>query len=137
MRRNPNVRPDPKDIAKLAHDYTAAWNSKSPNAVASFFAQDGAIVINGGEPWLGRERIAEMAAGFFADVPDMSLTCDEIRCAGSHALYVWTFTGHDAKTGHPLTVRGWEEWDVGADLKVRSSRGWYDAVDYAAQISGG
>jgi hypothetical protein len=44
--RSPNVRPDPKDIAKLAHDYTAAWNSKSPNSVASFFAEDGAIVIN-------------------------------------------------------------------------------------------
>ena len=134
--RNPNVRPDPKDIARLAHHYTAAWNSKSPHAVASFFAEDGAIVINRGEPWVGRERIAEMAAGFFADVPDMALTCDEIRCAGSHALYVWTFTGHDAKTGHALKVRGWEEWDVDADLKVSSSRGWYDAEDYAAQVAG-
>lgn len=135
--RSPNVRPDPKDIAKLAHDHTAAWNSKSPNSVASFFAEDGAIVINRGEPWIGRERIAEMAAGFFADVPDMSLTCDEIHCAGSHAVYVWTFTGHDAKTGNPLRVRGWEEWDIDPDLKVRSSRGWYDAEDYAAQVAGG
>ena len=81
--------------------------------------------------------IAEMAAGFFADVPDMSLTCDEIRCAGSHAAYVWTFTGHDAKTNNPLKVRGWEEWDIDPDLKVRSSRGWYDAEDYAAQVAGG
>lgn len=131
------MRPDPEDIARLAHDYTAAWNSKSADAVASFFAEDGVIVINGGEPWIGRARIAEMAAGFFADVPDMSLTCDKIRCAGLHAVYVWTFTGHDAKTGHALEVQGWEEWDVGADLKVRSSRGWYDAEVYAAQVAGG
>ena len=101
------------------------------------FAEGGAIVINRGEPWIGRERIAEMAAGFFADVPDMSLTCDEIRCAGSHAVYVWTFIGRDAKTGHALKMQGWEEWDFDTDLKVRSSRGWYDAEDYAAQISCG
>lgn len=131
------MRPDPKDIARLAQDYTSAWNSKSPDAVASYFAEDGEIVINGGEPWIGRGRIAEMAAGFFADVPDMSLTCDEVRCAGSHAIYVWTFTGHDAKTGSALTVQGWEEWDIGPNLKVRSSRGWYDADDYAAQVAGG
>ena len=119
--------PDPKAVARMAQDYTAAWNSKSPEAVASFFAADGEIVINRGEPWTGRARIAEMAAGFFADVPDMALTCDEVRVAGSHAVYVWTFTGHDAKTGHPLDVRGWEEWDLDDDLKIRSSRGWYDA----------
>jgi len=135
--RSTTMRPDPKAVAKLAQDYTAAWNSKSPEAVASHCAADGEIVINRGEPWNGRARIAEMAAGFFADVPDMVLTCDEIRVAGTHAVYVWTFTGHDAKTGHPLDVRGWEEWDLDDDLKIRSSRGWYDAEAYAAQVAGG
>ena len=134
--RNTTMRPDPKAVAKQAQDYTAAWNSKSPEAVASFFSADGEIVINRGEPWTGRARIAEMAAGFFADVPDMALTCDEIRVAGSHAVYVWTFTGHDAKTGNPLKVRGWEEWDLDDDLKIRASRGWYDAEAYAAQVAG-
>jgi uncharacterized protein (TIGR02246 family) len=134
--RSTTMRPDPKAVARLAQDYTAAWNSKSPEAVASFFAADGEIVINRGEPWTGRARVAEMAAGFFADVPDMSLACDEVRVSGSHAVYVWTFTGHDAQTGNSLTVRGWEEWDLDDDLKIRSSRGWYDADDYAAQVAG-
>ena len=131
------MRPDPKAVARLARDYTEAWNSKSADRVASFYAEDGEIVINRGEPWRGRSRVAEMAAGFYADVPDLSLTCDEFRCAGSHAVYVWTFTGHDAKTGNALKVRGWEEWDLDEDLKVRSSRGWYDADDYARQVAGG
>jgi uncharacterized protein (TIGR02246 family) len=131
------MQPDPNAVAKLANDYTAAWNSGSPDAVAAFFAADGEIIINCGEPWKGRAQVAEMAAGFFADVPDLSLTCDEIRCAGSHAVYVWTFTGHDAATGHPLEVRGWEEWDLDGDSKIRSSRGWYDAEDYASQVAGG
>ena len=104
--------------------------------MAAFYAEDGGIVINAGEPWQGRARVAEMAAGFFADVPDLSLTCDDIRCAGAHALYAWTFTGHDAKTGAALTVRGWEEWDLDAELKVKASRGWFDAEDYARQAAG-
>jgi uncharacterized protein (TIGR02246 family) len=127
---------DPRAVAQLAQDYTAAWNSKSAARVASFFAEDGQIVINRGEPWQGRERIAEMATGFYTDIPDLSLRCDEIRCAGSHALYLWTFTGHDAKTGHPLVIQGWEEWDLDDALKVQSSRGWYDADDYARQVAG-
>jgi uncharacterized protein (TIGR02246 family) len=128
---------DPKAVAKMAQDYTAAWNSKSTEAVASHYAEDGQIIINRGEPWKGRAGIAEMASGFYADVPDLSLSCDEIRCAGSHAVYVWTFTGHDAKTGNPLKVRGWEEWELGDDLKVKASLGWYDADDYARQVEGG
>ncbi|WP_297081679.1 nuclear transport factor 2 family protein [uncultured Demequina sp.] len=124
-------------IAQMAQDYTTAWNSKSAEAVASFYAEDGEIVINRGEPWSGRARVTDMAAGFFADVPDLTLVCDEIRCSGNHAVYVWTFTGHDATSGNPLDIRGWEEWDLDEDLKVKASRGWFDADDYTRQAGGG
>jgi uncharacterized protein (TIGR02246 family) len=128
---------DPKAIDKLAEAYTAAWNTGSPQRVAGHFAEDGEIVINRGTPWRGRSGIAEMAAGFFADVPDMKLICDAVRCAGSHVVYLWTFTGHAARTANALTVHGWEEWDVGDDLKVKASRGWYDSEGYARQVAGG
>ena len=128
---------DPKLVSKMAHEYTDAWNSRSAEAVASFYAEDGQIIINRGEPWKGRAGIAEMASGFYADVPDLSLTCDAIRCAGSHAVYIWTFTGHDAKTGNPLKVQGWEEWEVGDDLKVKASLGWFDSDNYARQVARG
>jgi uncharacterized protein (TIGR02246 family) len=128
---------DPKAIGKLAEAYTAAWNSGSPQSVAGYFAEDGEIVINRGTPWRGRSGIADMAAGFFADVPDLKLTCDGVRCAGSHVVYLWTFTGHAAGTANALTVRGWEEWDLSDDLKVKTSRGWYDSEDYARQAAGG
>ena len=128
---------DRKSIENLTAGYTAAWNTGSPQNVAAYFAENGEIVINRGAPWRGRAGIAEMAAGFFADVSGMQLTCDGVRCAGSHVVYMWTFTGHAAKTGNALTVHGWEEWDVGDDLKVKASRGWYDAEDYARQVAGG
>jgi uncharacterized protein (TIGR02246 family) len=127
---------NPEEVAKLAADYTSAWNSKSADAVASFYAEDGSIIINNGDPWSGRSRVRDMAAGFYADVPDLTLTCDDVRCSGTHAIYVWTFTGHDASSGNPLTVRGWEEWEIDGNLKVKSSRGWFDAEDYARQAEG-
>ena len=123
-------------LTQIATDYTAAWNAKDPHAVASFYAEDGKIVINRGDPWLGHMNVAEMAAGFYADVPDLTLLCDDIRLAGDHAVFVWTFTGHDAGTGHPLNIRGWEEWDLGADGKVQASKGWFDAAEYAHQVAG-
>ena len=127
----------PDAVAKMAADYTAAWNSGSAEAVAAFYAEDGEIAINRGEPWSGRDRVRDMAAGFFADVPDMALVCDDLRVSGAHAVYVWTFTGHDAATGAPLSIRGWEEWELDDDLRVRASRGWFDAEEYARQAAAG
>jgi len=127
---------DPKKAKQMADAYTAAWNSGSAQAVAEFYAKDGGIVINRGEPWQGRDCVAQMAAGFFADVPDLKLVCDGLRCAGDHVVYLWTFTGTHSGTKRPLHVSGWEEWDLDADYKVRASRGWYDADDYTRQTGG-
>lgn len=124
-------------VAEMAAAYTAAWNSKSAEAVAAFYAETGQIVINRGDPWDGRARVVEMAAGFYADVPDLELTCDDLRISGNHVLFAWTFTGHDAATGNPLKIRGWEEWDIDDDLKVAASRGWFDAEGYARQAAAG
>jgi uncharacterized protein (TIGR02246 family) len=121
---------------EIAAAYTAAWNSGSAEAVAAFYAADGRIVINRGEPWDGRARVAEMARGFYADVPDLKLVCDGVRCAGDHVVYLWTFTGTHAGTKNPLRIAGWEEWDLDADYKVKASRGWFDADEYARQTQG-
>jgi uncharacterized protein (TIGR02246 family) len=120
-------------VRRIADAYTAAWNSGSADAVAGFYAADGQIVINRGEPWIGHSGVAAMAAGFFADVPDLKLSCDGVRLAGGHAVYLWTFIGTHAKSGKPLRVTGWEEWDIDAGGKVALSRGWFDAEDYARQ----
>jgi uncharacterized protein (TIGR02246 family) len=127
----------PIDLATaqaIASAYTAAWNSGDPQAVAGHYAATGRIVINNGNPWEGRAGTAAMASGFFADVPDLALTCDGVRVAGSHMVYLWTFTGHHAGTKNPLRIVGWEEWDLDGDGKVAASRGWYDAEDYARQV---
>ena len=121
---------------QLAQAYTGAWNSGSPKAVAEFYAPAGGIIINGGEPWTGRSGIQDMAAGFFADVPDLFLVCDDVRCAGDHVVFLWTFKGTHSATKKNVCVSGWEEWDLDAGHKITSSRGWYDARDYARQVEG-
>lgn len=119
----------------LAATYTAAWNTGRPDAVAAFFSLDGVIIINKGNPWQGRSGVAQMAAGFFADIPDLSLTCDGVREAGNHLVYFWTFTGTHAATGNAVSVAGWEEWDMDETGLVRLSRGWFDPDDYARQTA--
>ena len=94
------------------------------------------ITINHGEPSKGHAGITEVAVGFHTDVPDLELCCDGIRGAGSHAVYLWTFTGHHAETGNPLKVEGWEEWDLDEDMKITSLLGWFDAEEYARQVAG-
>lgn len=121
---------------RLARDYTAAWNTGRPEAVAGFFAPTGTIVINRGTPWAGRAGVVAMAAGFFADVPDLALVCDGVRAMGDHVIYLWTFTGTHSGTGRPLRIAGAEEWDVDAELKVTASRGWFDAGEWDRQVAG-
>ena len=126
---------DAGEAQKIAVAYTAAWNTGRPDAVAEFFAPSGCIVINGGSPWTGRAGVAEMASGFFADIPDLALVCDGVRAAGSHLLYLWTFTGTHAATQSSVKVAGWEEWDLDATGLVSISRGWFDADSYARQTT--
>lgn len=123
------------DIQAIAADYTDAWNSGSAEAVASFYAEDGSIVINRGTPWKGRAGVQAMAAEFFADVPDLTLTCDGVRIAGDHVAFLWTFTGHQRETRNPLRITGWEDWDLDGEGKVIASLGWFDAADYARQVA--
>jgi uncharacterized protein (TIGR02246 family) len=121
----------------LAADYTAAWNTGSPDAVASFYAEDGMITINKGDPWIDRAGVSEMASGFFADIPNLRLVCDSVRAAGDHIVYQWTFTGTHAQSGRKVEVSGWEEWDINEDGQIHASLGWFDGEDYTRQTEVG
>ena len=126
----------PAQLDDLAERYTAAWNAKAPEKVAAFHLPTSQIVINRGEPSVGHAGLTEMDAGFHADVPDLHLICDGIHGAGNHVVYLWTFTGHDATTGNPLKISGWEEWDLDENMMVTTALGWFDADDYERQVEG-
>jgi uncharacterized protein (TIGR02246 family) len=125
---------DAGKIREMAAGYAAAWSSRSPEAVASYYAEDGQISINRGDVLKGRGAITEMAAGFYAEFPDLVVHCDDFRSSGSHAVFVWTLEGHHSETGNYVKVGGWEEWELDAAIKVKSSLGWFDAEDYDRQV---
>lgn len=125
-----------QSLEELARKYTEAWNSGVPENVAYCHNLSSRITINNGEPSVGHTELTAMAAGFYADVPDLKLQCDGIRGAGGHIVYLWTFTGHHAETGNPLNVRGWEEWELNGEMKIMSSLGWFDGEEYQRQVDG-
>lgn len=110
-------------LKAIAEAYARAWSSHSPAAVAGFFVPDGRISINGAAPSVGRIALEAMAAGFYADIPDIVVHCDRVEQAGAHAVFLWTFEGHHTRTGAFLKVGGWEEWDLDDSLKIVASRG--------------
>ena len=119
-----------------ARAYAAAWSSLEPSAVASFYAEDGGISINRGEVSKDRAQIAEMAAGFYAEFPDLVVRLDAFHGAGDHAVFHWTLEGNHSETANYVKVSGWEEWDLNAAGEVAFSRGWFDADNYDAQVAG-
>ncbi|MGV6804598.1 MAG: nuclear transport factor 2 family protein [Ruegeria sp.] len=123
-------------LNNLARDYAIAWSSGEPEAVAAFFAPEGRISINRGDPIVGRSAITEMARGFHTEFPDLEVRCDMLRWAGSHAVFVWTLEGHHKETGNLVITRGWEEWELDSEHQIQSSLGWFDAEDYQRQIDG-
>ncbi len=128
---------DSKDIRDMAEGYAKAWSSRSPEAVASFYEENGRITINNGEPIVGRVAIAEMAQGFYNEFPDLVVHLDEIRTAGNNAVFIWTLEGTHSETGQKVRVGGWEEWLLSDNVLVSESRGRFDAVEYDRQVDQG
>jgi uncharacterized protein (TIGR02246 family) len=128
---------DPNDIRNMAERYAEAWSSHSPEAIASFYEEDGEISINNGDFTVGRAAIAEMAKGFYSEFPDLVVHMDDIRTAGHNAIFVWTLEGKHSETGNSVKVRGWEEWTLSDNILVSSSLGRFDAMEYDRQVAEG
>ena len=131
------MSPDPDRVRDVAQRYADAWSAHVPADVAAFYAEDGQIIINDGDPIAGRAALTEMVAGFYADFPDLVVLLDDIRVAGAHAIFAWTLEGHHAGTGNKVRVSGWEQWRLDDDARVVQSRGYFDAAEYERQIAEG
>jgi nuclear transport factor 2 (NTF2) superfamily protein len=124
---------DRRQIEQLTRDYTEAWCSRDPDRVAAHYAPGGTIAINGGEP----AAIAEVAAAFITAFPDIEVFQDDLVVVDDVVEYHWTFTGTSAETGKPVRIQGFEDWTIGADGLIASSRGRYDQAEYDRQLREG
>lgn len=128
--------PSIEQARALAIEHCETWTSGDAKSVAARYAENTRFGMNGGEPMTSQAEIQEMAAGFMADFPGLTLTCDTVLVADHHMVYAWTFTGVHRETDRSVRFSGWEEWDLDDDLLVTKSLGWYDTEDYERQVMG-
>lgn len=126
-------------MVDFGQKYTDAWNSKKPEKMASFYAEDGILTVNNGIPAVGRKQLAETAQSYMEAFPDMELTMDSLTVKNGTYRYYWTFKGTNTGpngTGNKVDFSGFEEWTMNDHGLVKKSIGTYDAKDYERQLNG-
>ena len=129
---------DQVTLTDLATRYAAAWSSQHPDTLAAFYAADGSLSVNAGEPAVGRAAIRAMAEGYMTAFPDMVVRMDSVRLADSQAVFYWTWTGTNTGpggTGKSVRLSGYEEWTIGPDGLIAASKGHFDEAEYQRQLS--
>ena len=109
-------------------------------ALASFYAVNGSLTVNGGPPSVGRAAITATARGFMTAFPDMLVKMDKVSQDGSHAVFHWTWTGTNTGpggTGKSVRIHGHEEWTIGGDGLIAESKGHFDDAEYRRQLTFG
>src|ERR1051325_5203191 len=80
----------------LVQNEFAAWNAHDPDRVASFFTDDVLYEdVAFGIKSHGHDELRNMAAGFFASVPDFKLEVVSNNTMGNRGSVEWIFSGTD------------------------------------------
>jgi steroid delta-isomerase-like uncharacterized protein len=128
------------ELTDFATRYAAAWSSRNPASLATFYAEDGSLSVNAGAPSVGRAAITATAQEFMTAFPDMVVKLDEVRGDGNRATFRWIWTGTNTGpggTGKSVRIKGYEEWIIGADGLIAESMGHYDEAEYRRQLQSG
>lgn len=128
---------DHAKIRNLAAQYTEAWCSQNPMAVASFYEENGSLTINDGDPAVGREALAEVAQDFMNAFPDLKVHFDDLVFVNNDIRYHWTLTGTNTGaggSGRRVRISGYELWEIGPNGLIANSKGHFDNDDYQRQI---
>jgi len=127
------------ELTDFATRYAAAWSGQNPEDLASFYAEDGSLTVNGGDPSAGRAAIAATARGFMEAFPDMVVTMDSVSREDGHVTFHWTWTGTNTGpggTGKAVRISGYEQWTFDSGGLIARSEGHYDEAEYQRQVSG-
>lgn len=131
---------DQTELTDFATRYAAAWSSQDPARLASFYADDGSLTVNGGTPSVGRAAVAATARGFMTAFPDMVVKLDRVSREGDHAVFHWIWTGTNTGpggTGKAVRMTGYEVWTLSAEGLIAASKGHYDEAEYQRQLTFG
>ena len=125
-------------LRNFATNYAAAWSSQDPELLASFYAPEGTLTVNGGEAVVGRLAIADTARSYMEAFPDMVVEMQALQGNGERAEFHWLWTGTNSGpggTGRAVRITGYEEWTFGPDNLIVESKGHYDEALYRAQLN--
>ena len=128
------------DLEIFARSYAQAWGSNRPNFVASYFAEDGAIQVNDGNPAVGRDAITEVAQGFMTDLPDMIVRYDSLVIKPKGTEFHWTLIATNSGpggTGNKVKVSGYEFWQLDNNGLIKNSQGHFPTEEYKRQLEFG
>jgi len=132
-------KPEHDKMVEFGQKYTDAWNSKNPEEMASFYAEDGILTVNNGKPAVGRKQLESTAQSYMEAFPDIQLTMDSLTVGDGTYRYYWTFVGTNTGpggTGNKVNFSGFEEWTMNDKGLVQKSIGTYDAEVYQRQLEG-
>jgi uncharacterized protein (TIGR02246 family) len=132
------VSMNPPDMNDFATRYAAAWSSRNPEQLASFYTEDGSLSVNSGAPSVGRQAIAATARQYMTAFPDMVVQLDGVSQHGRYATFHWTWTGTNSGpggTGKAVQISGYEHWTFGAGGLILESQGHFDEAEYQRQLN--
>ena len=121
----------------LVQSNFAAWNAHDAEKVASLYTDD--VIYEDvafGLKAHGHAELRNMAAGFFANVPDLKLEIVRNTSMGNHGAVEWVFSGTDVgiyKTGKKFSVRGASVYELRGG-KFSSNRDYYDSAGIMRQV---
>lgn len=121
-------------LRNFGNKYAEAWSSKNPENLASFYAEDGWLRINDGEPAIGQRSIAALVQTFMLAFPDMKVTMDSLVTSDTVTAFHWTLSGTYSKNGNKVQISGVERWIFNAQGYIQQSKGSFDKADYYSQL---
>lgn len=124
------------ELLRFAKDYAAAWSSGDPARLASFYTAEGSLVVNEGEPAVGRGAVEATARDFMTAFPDMAVELVRLEREGDRVVFYWHWTGTNTGpggNGGAVDLTGYERWTL-EDGLIAESRGHYDEAEYRRQL---
>src|SRR5262245_2920167 len=106
-----------QDLIDFGSRYAAAWSSQNPALLASFYAENGSLFVNDGQPSTGRPAVTATAQSFMTAFPDMLVKMIKMDHRGVHPVFHWLWTGTNTGpggTGKFIRMVGYEEWTMDA-----------------------
>jgi steroid delta-isomerase-like uncharacterized protein len=125
------------DLTDLGTRYAAAWSSQNPALLASFYAGNGTLAVNGGPPSAGRGAVTATAQAYMTAFPDMVVKMTRMSQEDGHPVFHWLWTGTNTGpggTGKPVRMTGYEVWTIDEHGRITESKGHYDEAEYQRQL---